>query len=357
MTELNLKVQFPEVFQLQLEVGAGQRIESAKLIHGFSYRPLERIIASGEKDVHETVYIVERICGLCSHSHTTAFCQAVENAFGLTPPPPAAVLRSVTAELERASDHLLNLAEVSHLLGLEDVFKSVFGLRREIGRVVKGLLGRTVHFGLNRIGGVNLVPSPELREQAATSLDRLALSARELVEAYSGPVRPELTGLGIVKDDPDRVRSTGPHVRALGRPRDIRADSPYAAYGFLCFKPVTARGGDAWARTEVRLGEVVQSLGLAGRLLESFPEGEALDRPERAELQTDESVSLVEAPRGEDRHVVGLTPEGLVRKLSVTVPTFRLIPLLEQALVGHDPDHVNLITASFDLCLACRDSM
>ncbi|MBW1712251.1 MAG: nickel-dependent hydrogenase large subunit [Deltaproteobacteria bacterium] len=348
--------EFPEVYQLDLDLDQARRVRAARLIHGFSYRPVERVIANSQKTVHEVVYIVERICGLCSHSHTTAFCQAVEQAFGLQVPPRARATRSLVAELERLADHLLNLGEVAHLLGEKELFAAIWQVRNRATDLSQQLTGKRVHFGINRIGGVTMAPWPADLEAAVKSLPDLEAGVEKIEDLFRQRGRSRLAGRGVFKAQPGSLPGTGPNYRAFGDQRDVRLERPYAAYESLTLEPVVASNGDSWDRIRVRLGELGQSLSLIGQLAPNFPGGELADEPAEVRLVEPQAASSVEAPRGEDVHSVTISAQGIVEKMAVSVPTTRVIDHLERALIGQAAEDVDLIVASFDLCLACRDS-
>ncbi len=356
MTTKSITYHFPEVYRLELELSPNHKVKNAKIVHGFSYRPVERILAGGNKSVHEAVYIVERICGLCSYAHATAFCQAVEDCFGLTPPPAARSVRTLIAELERVADHLLNLGEVVQVLKLQGLFQTLWAFRKKVTHLCETLTGKRVHFGINCIGGVTWAPSAAKTDETLAAVAHMKDQSMQLGEMFVEQAQPLLKSRGIFKAEPGQIAGTGPNLRAFGDRRDIRRTHPYAAYGSIEIREFLADAGDAWARIWVRLGELPQSFDILRQLLDHFRSGDLVDRPSHSRLMKSEATSRVEAPRGEDKHYVRISPEGTVLDLAITVPTLRIIPYLERSLVGADARDVDAIVASFDLCLACRDS-
>lgn len=74
-------------------------------------------------------------------------------------------------------------------------------------------------------------------------------------------LRHALHGIGrIDRDQAERLGLEGPVARASGLARDARDNDP--AYRGLGFAPVTADGGDAWARWKVLRDECLQSAAL-----------------------------------------------------------------------------------------------
>ena len=74
----------PANFQLTL---VGEKILASGVRLGYNHRGIEK--ACEQRTYIQCLYLLERICGICSHSHTTAFSQAVEEVAGLAVPPRA----------------------------------------------------------------------------------------------------------------------------------------------------------------------------------------------------------------------------------------------------------------------------
>ena len=65
----------PEFFKLHVE---GETVVGLDIELGYNHRGIEKI--SESKTYEQTVFVVERICGICSTSHPLACVQAVEDA-------------------------------------------------------------------------------------------------------------------------------------------------------------------------------------------------------------------------------------------------------------------------------------
>ena len=83
----------------------GEIITRLELDLSYNHRGIEK--AAESRDFTRVVPLLERICGICSHSHTTNFVKGVEEAMGVTPPPRAQYIRTLIAELERLHSHML----------------------------------------------------------------------------------------------------------------------------------------------------------------------------------------------------------------------------------------------------------
>ena len=69
-------------------------------------------------DPNTAVHVAERVAGIASVAYACAFCQAVERALGVSPPPSAERWRAVHAELERIACHLDVIAKEAETTAL-----------------------------------------------------------------------------------------------------------------------------------------------------------------------------------------------------------------------------------------------
>jgi len=82
----------PGSFHITLE---GEKVINAVIGVGYNHRGLEKACES--KNYIQNLYIIERVCGICSHAHSTAYCMAVEELAGVTVPPRAEYIRVIVA--------------------------------------------------------------------------------------------------------------------------------------------------------------------------------------------------------------------------------------------------------------------
>src|SRR5690606_25597389 len=85
---------------------------------------------------------------------------------------------------------------------------------------------------------------------------------------------------------------TGPSLRASGVPLDFRKAAPYSGYEDYDFDVPTYVDGDIWARMQVRMDEMVESLRIVEQALAMLEPGPTIDPdrrislPPRSELET-----------------------------------------------------------------------
>jgi NADH-quinone oxidoreductase subunit D len=81
-------------------------------------------------------------------------------------------------------------------------------------------------------------------------------------------------GVGYISlEDMLDLGVTGPMLRAAGLSIDVRKDAPYSSYEKFDFKVPTSTQNDVFARYQVRIEEMRQSLGIIKQALEGMPSG------------------------------------------------------------------------------------
>ena len=158
MPETNLQVPIgpqhpalkePESFMLTL---SGEKIMKASVRLGYNHRGIEK--ACEARTYIQDLYLVERICGICSHSHATAFAMAVEECAQLEVPGRAQYIRCLIGELERVHSHLLWLGVAGHEVGFDTLLMYTWRDREIVMDLLAMLTGNRVNYGINTIGGV-----------------------------------------------------------------------------------------------------------------------------------------------------------------------------------------------------------
>src|SRR5512137_2421382 len=146
----------------------GEIIVRLELDISYNHRGIEK--AAEQRDFIRVVPLLERICGICSHSHTTVFVNGIETAMGLEIPPRAQYIRTIIAELERMHSHLLWLGVAAHGIGFNTLFMWTWRYREDVLNILEEMTGNRVHYNVNEIGGVRRDLTPA---QVRSALERL----------------------------------------------------------------------------------------------------------------------------------------------------------------------------------------
>ena len=88
----------PEPLHLDLVVEDEHVIEAIPQI-GFVHRGLEKLVET--RDIHQFIYIAERICGICSFGHSLGYAETVESLMGVEVPRRAQYLRVILLRIFR----------------------------------------------------------------------------------------------------------------------------------------------------------------------------------------------------------------------------------------------------------------
>jgi NADH-quinone oxidoreductase subunit D len=344
----------PESFSLLLE---GERVAAAAVNLGYNHRGMEK--AAESRTYIQDIYLLERICGICSHSHSTCYVQTVEALAGVEVPRRALYLRALIGELERIHSHLLWLGIAGHEIGFMTLFMYAWKDREIVMDILEMLTGNRVNYGMNTLGGVRRDINPEQAQKVLEALDQL--QAR--TEYYQKTVLNEqtvvlrLSGVGkLSKEDGQRFGAVGPVLRASGVARDVRKDDPYGIYSELDFKVITDEHADVFGRTVVRVLELMESYKICRQVIKEMPDGPLTVKvPSR--IPAGEAVSRYEAPRGEDMHYVRSNGTDKPERVKVRAPTLANSAAVAHMIAGGYLADVPIIIAAIDPCFSCTDRM
>ncbi len=333
----------------------GEVIKDADLRLGYNHRGVEKL--AEEKNWTQNIYLMERICGICSHSHATCYVQAVEKLMELQPPKRGLAIRYLVSELERVHSHLLWLGVAGHEAGFDSFFMYTWRDREVVMDLLEMISGNRVHYAMNAIGGVRRDIDDAQRQKI---LDGVAvLRARSAYYLTIGANEPSFVGrlAGVGKlsyEDAVALCAVGPTARASGVARDVRKEDPYAVYDEIDFELATADTCDVLGRTVVRIKELMESYKIIEHIVKNLPAGEiAVKAPRKA--KPNEAVARYEAPRGENIHYVKSNGTDKPERLKVRAPTLANYPATVVMLRNGFIADIPLIFAAIDPCICCAE--
>lgn len=342
----------PEPLHLKLVMQDEKIVEAIPAI-GYVHRGLEKLTET--KEFTQNVYIIERICGICSFKHALAYCQGMENLMGITVPDRARYLRVIWGELHRMHSHLLWMGLLADAFGFESLFMQVWRDREKIMDIMEETAGSRVIISTNQIGGCRRDMTPEMLKKICDVVDDVKTDIEKVATVFFNDytVKHRLVGIGVLsKADARHLGAVGPMARASGIKEDIRMLG-YAAYGELEMEPVVKTDGDCYARTVCRIKEVYQSIDLIKQAIAKIPEG-VVSVPVKGNPQG-EVISRVEQPRGEALYYMRGNGSKNLDRLRVRTPTFANIPALLKMLPGHHLADVPVLILTIDPCISCTE--
>jgi NADH-quinone oxidoreductase subunit D len=344
----------PESFMVDLR---GEKIDAVRLRFGYNHRGIEK--GCEQRSYTQDMYLVERVCGICSFSHSSAFVQAVEEIAGIELPARARYIRTIIAELERVHSHLLWLGVAGHEIGFDTLLMYTWRDRELVMILLARLTGNRVNYGMNAIGGVRRDISPDMYPVILSTVDKLEERTKYYIELAltEQTLIQRLSGVGkLSREDALSLGTVGPTARASGVDRDTRRDDPYMAYPDVTFKVVVDNHCDVYGRTIVRMGELMETYSIIRQLIAKIPEGPiAVKAPRR--IPEGEAVSRYEAPRGEDVHYVRGNGTEKPERVKVRAPTLANTQSVSRMLEDGYLADLPIVIAAIDPCFSCTDRM
>lgn len=338
--------------------------------------------------------ITARVCGICPVAYQVSACNAVEDAFGMTPDPGVVALRRLLYCGEWIHSHALHvfLLHMPDFLGYPDaitlardrptVVEGGLALKKAGNTVMERIGGRPVHPVNVRLGGFYSVPGRTDLEPVAEVLRRAldhALDAVRLVSGFDFPdveYDHELLALTHPRryaiENGTVRRSAGPgfaaaefgdhvataqvaHSTALHTALDggRHLTGPLARYTLNSDRLTTvARQAAAAAglgpacrnpfrSIVIRAVEIVYAIEEALRIIDEYepPSRPFVDVPVRAGT----GYGVSEAPRGLLYHRYDFDGDGLVRAATMVPPTAQ-----NQAAIEHEMAQVVSSNQSLD---------
>jgi len=342
----------PTHFKLTVE---GEKIVDADIRLGYNHRGIEK--AAEDRTYVQDLYMIERICGICSHVHATNFVQATEELMHVEIPARAKYLRVIVGELERIHSHLLWLGVAGHEVGYDTLFMVSWRDREVVQDLLELITGNRVNYGMNTLGGVRKDLTKEQIDEVLKGLkvleDRTRYYAKVALEETTFVAR--VSGVGpLPKDVAISHCAVGPTARGSGVDYDIRRDAPYAAYNEIPFKVITSDRGDVLGRTIVRVLETFEAINIIRYALEHLPEGPISIKVPR-KVAAGEAESRYEAPRGECIHYVRSNGTDKPDRVKVRAPTLANLTSIRYTLMNQQVADIPIIVAAIDPCLSCTD--
>lgn len=342
----------PEPLHLKLVLENEKVVEALPGL-GYVHRGLETLCSV--RDFNQMVYVVERVCGICSCIHALCYCHCLEKLMGLDVPVRAKYLRIIWSELHRIHSHLLWLGLFADAFGYESLFMAFWKIREKIMDINEATAGNRVIISVNVVGGVRR----DLDAAQCRWIDRQLADVRKEIETLQAVILNDPTvlkrtkGIGVLgMDEAWKLGAVGPTARGSGIREDMRL-LKYDAFEWLDFEPVVETDGDSYARSKVRFREVLQSIDLIRQAIAMMPEGELAVRAKgnpQGEVQ-----DRVEQPRGGMMYYVKADGSKFLSRVRIRTPTFANIMPLLPMLPGCELADVPVIVLSIDPCISCTE--
>jgi Ni,Fe-hydrogenase III large subunit/Ni,Fe-hydrogenase III component G len=325
----------------------GDRVIRLELRHFYTHKGTEKLFE--QCPVPHGTLIAESVSGDNCFAHAVAYCQAVENVFGLEVPRRAAAIRLIGLELERLLAHVADVGALCGDVGFTVPAAYASRIKEDLLQTSAAAVGTRYWRGIATPGGVKRdIASPALSTLAGTvekasrdfaSLARMALD--------TASVQNRFEGAGVLQPSVARdLAVVGPVARASGIDVDVRRDHPYGAYTEHTIDVPVFHYGDVLARARVRIDEAAASAQLIVNATANLPPGPICTAADWS--KDGQGFSVVESPRGELLYWVSCR-RGQLARCHIKSPSFQNWPALPFAVADNIIADFPLINKSFNL--------
>jgi NADH-quinone oxidoreductase subunit D len=328
---INMGPQHPSthgVLRLVLEL-EGETVTQARTVIGYLHTGIEKNCEY--RNWTQAVTFLTRCDYLSNAFNETAYCLAVEKLLDVSDdvPPRAQTIRVVMMELQRIASHLVWLATGGLELGALSMMLYGFREREVILDIFEMITGARMNFAYIRPGGV----AQDLPPGAVDKIREFLRMMPAKVDEYEALLTANPVWLARLKkvgylsaEGAVALGITGPVLRASGIPWDLRKQQPYLGYEQYDFEVPTQTAGDCFARYQVRIAEMRESLKIVAQ---------ALDRMERGPVMiADKKIAWpAQLALGSDglgnsldhiRTIMGTSMEALIHHFKLVTEGFRV---------------------------------
>jgi NADH-quinone oxidoreductase subunit D len=377
---LNMGPQHPSthgVLRLVLEID-GEIVVRLYPEIGYLHTGIEKTCEA--KFYQQVVPLTDRIDYLSPMVNNLCYCLAVERLLELEIPERAQWMRVLLAELTRLNSHLVWLGTHAMDIGALTVFLYTFREREDILRIFEHVAGQRMMTSYFRIGGLSMEPPLDFFDRVQAFIKTFPEKIDEYSNLLTGnPIFiNRLKGVGYLSaEDAIALGVTGPPLRASGVDFDVRRDRPYSGYEKFQFNVPTSSVGDTWARYQVRLLEMRESVKIIQQALDGMPSGPVkadapkIVLPDREKMKTQmealihhfkivtegfnvpagEVYQSVESPRGQMGYYVVSDGTAKPYRVHMRNPSFATLQALETMCQGRMLADVVAVVGSIDIVL------
>ena len=162
-----------------------------------------------------------------------------------------------------------------------------------------------------------------------------------------------MKGVGMLtKEDAISFGASGPVGRGSGYSCDVRKHHPYSALDKVTFNEVLKTEGDSFARYQVRIQEMWESMSIIEQLIDNIPEGDVQVTTKAViKLPKGEFYQKVETARGELGVYINSTGTKNPYRVKFRSPGFSNLSLLNHIAVGGKIGDLVASMATLDLVI------
>jgi NADH-quinone oxidoreductase subunit D len=328
---VNMGPQHPSthgVLRLVLELD-GETVTQARVVIGYLHTGIEK--SCEFRTWTQGVTFVTRMDYLAPIFNETTYCLGVERLLGIEGqiPERATTIRVLMMELNRISSHLVWLATGSMEIGALSAMLYGFRERETVLDFFERITGLRMNMGYVRPGGLAVDLPAGVEDDIRAFLPVMAKRIDEYEKLLSAnPIwRKRLQDVGhLDAQGCIALGVTGPLLRAAGLPWDTRKTMPYCGYDTYDFDVPIATAGDNYARYQVRLEEMRQSLRIVEQCLDRLLPGPVMVADKKIAWPAQLALGGDGLGNSLDhiREIMGTSMEALIHHFKLVTEGFRV---------------------------------
>jgi NADH-quinone oxidoreductase subunit D len=328
---INMGPQHPSthgVLRLVLELD-GEYVVSCRPVLGYLHTGIEK--NTEYRTWQQGVTFVTRADYLSPFFNELGYCLAVERLLGIEAPPRARVIRVLLNELTRIASHLLWLATTGLELGAISIMLYGWREREVILRLLESITGLRMNHAYIRVGGLVMDLPDGAEHQVRDFLELMPGRLGEYERLLSGnPIwRQRTVGIGRASgEELLALGVTGPMLRAAGIDWDLRKKQPYSGYETYDFDVPLRTDSDCFARYEVRMDEIRQSLRIVEQCLDRLEPGPVMIEDPKLRWPAQLSVGRDGIGNSPEyvKHIMEESMEALINHFKLVTQGFQVPP-------------------------------
>jgi NADH-quinone oxidoreductase subunit D len=252
----------------------GEVIVKADVEIGYLHRAFEKDCEVG--GYNNAIPYTDRLNYVSPLINNFGYCAAVEKLLGIEVTERCKYIRVATSEISRICDHLTCIGASAMEMGAFTVFLYMIKAREFLWELVEDVTGARLTISYGRVGGVRADLPEGFGDKMAVAFKQTREVLAEVHRLLTGNriFMDRTVGVGVLsREETIAWGITGPLLRAVGVPYDVRRAQPYDVYDRLDWEVPTQSEGDNYARYLVRMAEMEQSMRLAEQALGRMPGG------------------------------------------------------------------------------------
>ena len=344
------------------------QIKKVELRDGWDYRRYHTRLESSDP-TKNFVPLLNEISKNHAFHNSLLYNQLLEGLNQKTVPLKAKFIRTLGAEIERIFSHLIWFTNLCDLLKMKLSARKIYKNFLKLSIYLEQYLQpKNLHSHIT-YGSARDISMSSARELYHYFRDNENQIFNELYKfTYSQKVVQSLSHVGVIsKKEAVIAGLRGPALRGSGLAYDVRLNDPYLTYTLgdvsQVWNVITFKKGDSFARTQVRLWELQESMAICKHILHGLSSyGRTLKEETRLEEISFDSnqhyLDVVEAPQGS---LAMYLRTGLKKPLTKWHSVRLLTPdranyqACEKLLQGEDYQDLPIILHSLDLNFSMID--